>query len=249
MSRFKLAILLLIFFLAGCKEESVLTGLDQNQANEVLSLLQKNNIPATKKNMGKTGFSIDVSSQDFPLAVDLIHDNSLPSGKLIEVAEMFPTDSLISSPRAEVARIYSAIEQRLEQTLRHIDAVVIARVHVSYDMSNTDAEKNKKPLRVSALLKVNDTLENESGLIADAKKIIVNSFNNIEYESITVVLTYMNDVQLKQPTVSEKGSVQILVILLVCMLGFILLSYFLFQDKKALLRTLRRNTNEDNKSS
>lgn len=54
---------------------------------------------------------------------------------------MFPADALVSSPRAEKARLYSAIEQRLEQSLKIMDGIVSSRVHVSYDVDTGDSGK------------------------------------------------------------------------------------------------------------
>jgi len=182
-------LLLTIFLLSGCKEEALLNGLDQNQANEVVALLQKNNIAATKRNMAKAGYSVYVGMRDFSAAVDLMTIYNLPSRPRMEVAEMFPADSLISSPRAEVARIYSAIEQRLEQTLNQINGIVSSRVHVSYDVSNTDAGKQGKPMHVAVLLRYDTAIPAEGNLLNDATRLVKNSFANIDYENISVVMT------------------------------------------------------------
>lgn len=44
--------------LAGCREPSLLEGLDQQQANEVVALLQRNNIAVDKQENGKLGYSV-----------------------------------------------------------------------------------------------------------------------------------------------------------------------------------------------
>ena len=221
--------------------ELLLTGLDQVQANEVVALLQKNNIKADKKNLAKEGYSVSVSRDDFATAVDLIEIHNLPSKPRIEVAEMFPADALISSPRAEVARIYSAIEQRLEQTLNQIAEVVTSRVHVSYDMNNTDAHKDKKPVHVSALLKVKNEGYSETSLIADVKRLLRNSFNNLEYEDISVVLTPAPEVQQIAPLVIPgKSSIAtpVFVIVLACLGGLLLAVAFVYS------RNRKRDINE-----
>lgn len=198
-----------VLLLAGCKKESLLTGLDQVQANEVMALLQKNNIKAEKHDVAKVGYSISVPRDDFPTAVDLMEVYNLPSKPRIEVAEMFPADALISSPRAEVARIYSAIEQRLEQTLNQISGVVTSRVHVSYDMNNTDAQKGNHPVNISALLKVKGDISSNTSLIADSKRLLRNSFNNLEYDNISVVLTTAPAIQQYSPVVPSGKSTAI----------------------------------------
>ncbi|MFZ4214032.1 type III secretion system inner membrane ring lipoprotein SctJ [Pantoea endophytica] len=188
MKLFSVITVILSLLLVGCKEESLLKDLNQTQANEVVALLEKNNIRTTKKDTGKTGYVISVEKTDFATAVDLMTTYGLPSRARVDVAEMFPSDSLISSPRAEVARIYSAIEQRLEQTLNLMDGVVASRVHVSYDMNNVDAQKGGHPVHISALIRVAAQQADGASLIADAKRILVNSFSHVDYEKISVVL-------------------------------------------------------------
>lgn len=182
-------ILLSVCLLTGCKQEALLTGLDQMQANEIVALLQKNNIQATKKEQAKAGITVTVSPEDFAPAVDLMTHYDLPSRPRIEISALFPADALISSPRAEVARIYSGIEQRLEQTLNQLKGVVTSRVHVSYDMNNTETDKNRFPVHISALLSINHEADNATNMIADVKRLLKNSFSNTEYDNISVVLT------------------------------------------------------------
>ncbi len=111
-------LMLLCVALVGCRQPDLLEGLDQQQAqqqaNEVVAVLQRNNIGVTKQDNGKSGYSVKVARVDFPAAVDLLNLYSLPSRPRLEVAELFPADSLVASPRAEKARLYSALEQRLE---------------------------------------------------------------------------------------------------------------------------------------
>ncbi|MFV8221549.1 EscJ/YscJ/HrcJ family type III secretion inner membrane ring protein, partial [Enterobacter cloacae complex sp.6700776] len=74
-----------------------------------------------------------------------------PPHPRMEIAQMSPTDSLVSSPTAEKARLYSAIEQRLEQSLQTLEGIVSARVHISYDIDSNESGKGSKPVHLSAL--------------------------------------------------------------------------------------------------
>jgi type III secretion apparatus lipoprotein, YscJ/HrcJ family len=208
-SYLKSIILTCLLVLTGCKQDSLLTGLDQVQANEVVALLLKNNIEASKHSEPKAGYSVMVNASDFSTAVDLITLHNLPSRPQIEVSEMFPADALVSSPRAELARMYSAIEQRLEKTLSQIDGVVSSRVHVSYDSGNGNSREEVKPVHLSALLRTDSTASDRSSLISDAKRIMKNSFANVEYDNISVVISRMPEVNQLQVTkrVEQNGLV------------------------------------------
>lgn len=206
MRMLKVTLLATLLLISGCKEEALLNGLDQNQANEVVALLQKNNIEASKRNIAKSGYSVYVGMADFSAAVDLTTIYNLPSKPRVEIAEMFPVDTLISSPRAEVARIYSAIEQRLEQTLNQISGIVSSRVHVSYDISNTDAEKKGKPMHVAVLLRYDTAINAPGNLIADATRLLKNSFSNVEYDNISVIMTPAPETYQLPPVKTNKNN-------------------------------------------
>ncbi|PXX54002.1 type III secretion protein J [Pseudomonas sp. LAMO17WK12:I10] len=183
----------------GCRQPSLLVGLDQRQANEVVSLLQRNNIAASKVDEGKVGHSVRIDQNDFSAAVDLLELYALPSRSRIEIAEMFPADSLVASPRAEKARLYSALEQRLEQSLATLGGIVTARVHVSYDLESGESGRKVLPITLSALVVHERDIE-PNLLIADIKRFLKNTFSAMEYENISVVLSKRSPIQHVAPS-------------------------------------------------
>lgn len=111
---------------------------------------------------------------------------------------MFPADSLVSSPRAEKAVLYSAIEQRLEQSLQTMEGVLSAVVHISYDIDAGENGRPPKPVHLSALA----VYERGSPLahqINDIKRFLKNSFADVDYDNISVVLSERSDAQLQAP--------------------------------------------------
>lgn len=201
-----LLLLVSILLLTGCQQQDLLKGLDQQQANEVIAVLQRNNIVAEKTDHGKTGFSIGVDTQDFAAAVDLLKIYNLPPRPRMEIAQMFPADSLVSSPRAEKARLYSAIEQRLEQSLQTLDGITSARVHVSYDLDSVEGGTPAHPVHVSALAVYEREIDPQL-LISEIKRFLKNSFSEVDYENISVVLSKRSLPQHTTPLkVEDKGS-------------------------------------------
>ncbi|KAB0480880.1 type III secretion protein J [Pseudomonas reinekei] len=185
--------------LIGCRQPSLLEGLDQQQANEVLSVLQRNNIAAVKVDAGKTGYAVKIDQVDFSAAVDLLNLYSLPSRPRLQVAQMFPADSLVASPRAEKARLYSALEQRIEQSLGVLEGVVSARVHVSYDLDAGEGGRKSPPIHLSAVAVHERDIEPQL-LITDIKRFLKNSFAAVEYENISVVLSRRSPTQHVAPS-------------------------------------------------
>ncbi len=188
-----ISMLPLILLLASCKQQDLLEGLTQQQANEILAVLQKNYIEGEKHLTGKNGYTISVNKDDFPSAVELMRIYGLPSQPDIEISQIFPADSLVSSPIAEKARLYSGIEQRLEQSLKLISGVYNARVHVSYDGVKDSHGKKESKMHISALVIYNsDTMEPSEQKIESIKRFLKNSFSEVEYNNISVILTSAN---------------------------------------------------------
>lgn len=205
MNKFCIALLVSSVLLTGCKQQELLQGLDQIQANEVIALLQRNNIQAYKQSRAKEGFVIIVAPEDFTASVDLMNSHGLPRKPDLQIAQMFPSDSLVSSPRAEKARLYSAIEQRLGQSLLALKGVTTARVHVSYDIDGGESSSNKKTIHLSALLNYDSEIKNKELLIGDVKKFLKNSFDNLDYDNISVVISPIEKVQRVSPVIIHKS--------------------------------------------
>jgi type III secretion system YscJ/HrcJ family lipoprotein len=197
-------IVLLSLMLVGCRQPSLLEGLDQQQVNEVVSVLQRNNITATKMDNGKIGYSVHIAQTDFAAAVDLLTLYSLPSKPRVEIAQMFPADSLVASPLAEKARLYSALEQRLEQSLSTLGGVVSARVHVSYELGSGDGGRKTVPVHLSALV-VHERDSEPQLLINDIKRFLKNSFSAMDYDHISVVLSKRALIQHAAPSLTPRS--------------------------------------------
>lgn len=187
-SRYLLLIILmgLILVLSGCKDQSLLTNLDQRQATEVQAVLQKHQISSSRSSLGKGLFDVSVNQEDMARAIQILEEYQLPTVARIEVTQIFPTDALVSSPQAEKARLISAIEQRLEQSLLTIDHIIDARVHVSYPLSPT--ERVVRPPHASAIIFYEDSTLDSDQLGDDVRAFIHNAFSDLDTDNITVLL-------------------------------------------------------------
>ena len=176
----------LTFLLTACKEQSLLTNLDQRQSTEIQAVLQKHQISTTRTSLGKGLFDITVKKEDIALAIQILEEYQLPSVARIEVTQLFPSDALVSSPQAEKARLISAIEQRLEQSLLVIDHIIDARVHISYPLAPTERVIPKP--HSSALIFYEDSILNSNQLGEDIRAFIHNAFSDMDEDNITVLL-------------------------------------------------------------
>jgi type III secretion system inner membrane ring protein len=182
-----LSLLPAVLLLAACHEQQLLRNLSEQQANEVVAVLQAHDLSVQKEDLGKQGFAVGVGQTDFPAAVDLLQKYNLPAQGRIEIAQSFPADALVASPQAEQARLLSAVEQRLEQNLAAMDNVVSARVQVSYPLQASMSGKAEPAMHAAVLITYRNQV-NHDVLVSEVKRFIKNSFANVEYDNISVIL-------------------------------------------------------------
>lgn len=177
--------------LVACARADLLQSLDERQANEVVAVMLRHNIAADKHTQGKAGFSVQVPPSDLPEAIDLVQALNLPSAPRTQIAGQFPADAMVSTPLGERARLLSAIEQRLEETLATLDGVQTARVHVSYDAGPTEGslQQRKPPAMHVAALLVHAPGADEQALLQSVKRFLRNAFVDVAYDNVSVVLT------------------------------------------------------------
>lgn len=186
-----IVVVLLCLLLAACARSELLQALDERQANEVVAALLHHNIPAEKRLQGKAGFVVRVGAADLAEAIDLVQLKGLPSAPRTQIAALFPPDAMVSTPLAERARLLSAIEQRLEESLTTLVGVKSARVHVSYDAGPSEGSlQQRKPptMHVAAVLAHSRELD-QAALLATAKRFLRNAFVDVAYDNVSVVLT------------------------------------------------------------
>lgn len=184
------ALLVAVVVLAGCAGKPLLESLDERQANEVVSVLLHNNIGAEKRNAGKGMYSVEVSPRDLAEAIDLVRRHSLPSSPRSRVSDAFPADAMVSTPLAERARLISAVEQRLEESLLLVDGVRSARVHLNYD-ANLGGEGRRpdgRRMHVAAVIGHDPDVPAET-LMQAIKRFLRNTFHDIDYDNVSVLLT------------------------------------------------------------
>lgn len=182
-----IAVMLSAMLLMACREKNLLENLTQEQANQVMGILAENNIPVKKSGSVKTGYNLSVEQNDMASALTIVSKYQLPWPSDVEIAQAFPDSALVNSPAAEQTRITSFREQRLGQSLRIIDAVVNARVHISYPKAENSFDEKVEVPHVSVLITYKGNL-NEELFISQIKSFIRNSMEELRYENISVIL-------------------------------------------------------------
>lgn len=167
-------------------------GLDERQANEVVSALERSAIGAEKKKEEGTGvgFVVAVSTGDGPRALDLLRSLGLPRGERRGMAEMYGQPSLVPSATEERARFVEALGNDLERTLETIEGVASARVHIV--LSEADPLSLDPKPRVAAQAAVLLKIRNEGVAPikeSDVQKLVAGGVPGLDPTRVAVVTT------------------------------------------------------------
>lgn len=224
-----LTVVFFAFMLSACNDEKLLFNLTQEQANQVLAVLQRHNISANKEGTLKAGYTVTVNKPESTAALSIINQYQLPWSADVQIAQAFPEGALVSSPNAEQVRVISLQEQRLEQSLRMIAQVVNARVHVSYPAFNNDSSRTPTS-HVAVIITYKGEIDNNT-FIPQVKVLIKNSFYDVHYENISVVLFPAPMIQYVTPTKVPDAlpTTWILILVALALCGAVTFGYMLYR--------------------
>lgn len=169
--------------LIGCSQETLYSGLDEREANEMLAVLLSNDINARKVGLGE-GLEIQTPRGDLPRAIALLSELGYPREDFQSLGDVFRREGFVSSPLEERARLLYALSQELSQTLSTIDGVVTARVHLAIPEQRVLSDE-VKPSSASIFVKYKPgSAVTEQA--ASIKALVVNSIEGLPYDNVTV---------------------------------------------------------------
>jgi len=126
----RIAVLCAIGVLTACTQTvNLQSGLNDHDANEIVSLLSRNGIDA-KKLTAKDGVTLTVKDTEISRATEVMQAAGLPKRSLSNLGQIFKKEGMISTPLEERVRYIYGLSAELENTLQQFDNVVTARVHV-----------------------------------------------------------------------------------------------------------------------
>ncbi len=143
--------------LSGCTEV-VASELDENQANRVLIALDTNGVNAVKhpSNVGtdETRWTIKVPSTETVQALRALESRGLPQQPPIDIKPLIEQRSMVPSNTEEQARWSRVASAELATTLRSMEGVLDARVHLAWLTQNPwDLQKAASQPRASVLIR------------------------------------------------------------------------------------------------
>lgn len=174
-----------IFSFVACSEKIVVSGVDQKQANEIVSVLAKSNIisnantdPASKKL-----FAVFVNKKDYIKSVSLLTSKGFPKEKMPTFSELVSHRGLLpDSKKMESLRFDKALSVEIEESILTIPNISSVNVVVRNEYKKDDDEPS-----VSILIVTSSFFDNKK--INDIKNIVQNSLPQIKENNIKILIT------------------------------------------------------------
>ncbi len=173
-----------VLLLAGCKTE-VYQGIQESEANAMLSVLLRNGINA-EKTAAKNGYSISIEGKHIVQALEILKQNSLPRDDFKSMGQVFSAQGMISSAVEEQARLSYAISQELSNTFSRIDGVLTSRVHVV--LGHTDLSSGKSTLPSVAVFLRHTPESQVTRLISNIRELSANAVPGLTQDKVSVML-------------------------------------------------------------
>lgn len=181
----RLVWLVIASLLAGCNVD-LYSHQTERDINEMMSVLLNSSIDAHKHHQGDGTYALQISESDRAAAITILENHGLPRRKHMTMRDLFPGDSIVSSPLEERARFIFALEQNLQETLSLIDGVLSARVHVVLPENNPFAA-SLAPSSASVFLKIRSGVDLSTNR-SDIKRIVSNSIEGLNYRDVTLTM-------------------------------------------------------------
>lgn len=181
-----LFLLMSLLFLLGACQTKLYSGLDEEQANAMLSILMKRGISVEKIELGKSGFGISVDEAQVVLALQVLAQHGLPRDRYATMGSVFSGGGMISSSSEEEAKMIWALSQELSNTFSRIDGVLTARVHVVLGVNDIINNVKLPPSATVFLRHTPDSIV--TTLVADIRRATAYAIAGLSYENVAVML-------------------------------------------------------------
>ncbi|OUM01958.1 type III secretion system inner membrane ring lipoprotein SctJ [Variovorax sp. JS1663] len=180
-----LAALSLLLALAGCKVP-LYSNLQEQEANEIVAALSAQGIDTAKNKLEGTNWQVEVDEARLGQALEVLRAQGLPGERYATMGEVFQKQGLVSTPSEERMRYIYAVSQELSQTLRNVDGVVAARVHVVIPANDPLSEKIRPS---SAAVFIKHRSDVDLRLLAPAvKDMVAHSIEGLSHDQVSLSL-------------------------------------------------------------
>lgn len=192
---------LLLILLASCTgDQSIVTSIDEREANEIVVFLASKGISAQKLEAPASGaaaagtptnlFNISVSQDQATQAMALLNRYGLPRRQGTNLLALFAGGGLVSSDREETIRYQAGLAEELSNTIRKMDGVLDADVQISFPPAEATPVPGAPAPKITAAVYVK-----HQGIMDDPnshmeikiKRLMAGSINGLAFEDVSVI--------------------------------------------------------------
>lgn len=189
----------LLFSTSCSSTKTIVNGLDEKDANEMIVFLASKGIEATKiqstEGTGGGGGSkvslwdINVNAEQATEAMALLNQAGLPRRRGQNLLNIFTGGGLVPSELQEKIRYQAGLAEQIASTIRKIDGVLDAEVQISFPEENPlNPNAPKKKITASVYLKHNGVLDDPNRhLTTKIKRLVAASVPSLDPDNVTVI--------------------------------------------------------------
>ena len=171
--------------LSACKSE-LYTGLGEQEANEIMAILIREQIDARRSRAEDGTLTILVEKERFADAVEILGAKGYPRRTFASMGEVFRGDRFVLSPTEERARLIYAMTEELSRTISDIDGVLTARTHVVLP-TNDLLSGSFTPSSASVFIRHREDAQLQP-MIPHIRMLVTNSIEGLAFDNVSVVL-------------------------------------------------------------
>ena len=179
------------------KKRTIVNGLEEKEANEIIVFLSNKNIDANKVQQADAGgggakivlWDISVDEEEATEAMSLLNQAGLPRRPVQSLLGIFGNVGLVPSDVEQKIRYEAGLAAQIASTIRKIDGVLDAEVNISFpqeDPLNPGQFKGK--ITSSVYVKHSGVLDDpNSHLMSKIKRLVASSVTGLDYDNVTVI--------------------------------------------------------------
>jgi type III secretion protein J len=197
------AFALAALLLAGCSKVGLHSGLNEQETNEIVAALSADGINAAKEHSDGNDWQVLVDKGDLGRSLDILRAQGLPNDRYVSMGEVFQKQGLVSTPSEERMRYIYAMSQELSQTLRKVDGVVSARVHVVIPANDPLSDKIR-PSSAAVFIKHRPDVDLRL-LVPAVKDLVAHSIEGLSHDQVSLSLFEARRAPVMPPTPQPAG--------------------------------------------
>jgi type III secretion protein J len=167
----------------------IVNGVEESDANRVVVALDENGIASDKEAdpQAEGRFRVLVARDDASGAAQVLKQEALPPPSTKGVLEAMGEGGLVPSRTAEHAKLIAGTAGDLERSLRAVDGVLSARVHLAVPARSAFDGEPKTEITASVLIRHRGSTAPVS--TPDVKGLVAGAVPGLSPEKVSVVLT------------------------------------------------------------